>query len=459
MNIVYGSVEKPHIFDNYQQVDLSKETMLEHKSKVVSLMADRRIEVLAIYADREHGANFAYLTGFEPRFEEAMLILFRDGSSCLMLGNENLKMGRYSYCGDNVVHIPYFSLPNQPMSPDRKVDDYFRDAGITSDMHVGLVGWKLFTGIHENPKKLFDIPEYIVSAIEKIVGRERMQNSADLFLSPEYGVRHFMNANEIAHFEYGAGLASRQILKTLDAVAVGKTETEIASLLNTKGQPTTVTTICASGERFTNAVVFPRDKEIRLGEPISMTIGYRGGLSSRAGYVCNSKEDLPPAVTDYLDVVAIPYYRALVTWMQRIKLDVCCGDIYSEIETVLPKDVYHWSLNPGHYTSQEEWSSSPFYAESKVKIKSGIMLQADIIPSIQGYGGISAEDGIAVADEELREELKNTYPMTWHRIVLRKQYMASVLGIKLPDEVLPMSDALGYLRPFILNDRCALKVE
>src|SRR5437773_10630928 len=30
------------------------------------------IDVVLIYADREHFANMAYLTGFEPRFEEAL---------------------------------------------------------------------------------------------------------------------------------------------------------------------------------------------------------------------------------------------------------------------------------------------------------------------------------------------------------------------------------------------------
>ena len=30
---------------------------------------------LVVYADREHSANLAYLTGFDPRFEEAALVV------------------------------------------------------------------------------------------------------------------------------------------------------------------------------------------------------------------------------------------------------------------------------------------------------------------------------------------------------------------------------------------------
>src|SRR6266567_2199980 len=40
--------------------------------------SDAGYDVLMVYADREHFANLAYLTGFDPRFEEALLILTQD---------------------------------------------------------------------------------------------------------------------------------------------------------------------------------------------------------------------------------------------------------------------------------------------------------------------------------------------------------------------------------------------
>ena len=82
----------------------------------------------------------------------------------------------------------------------------------------------------------------------------------------------------------------------------------------------------------------------------------------------------------------------------------------------------------------------------------------DIIPSVPGYGGVSAEDGIAIADQDLRDELSCMYPETWKRICDRREYMLRELGIKLPEEVLPMSDTLGYLRPYLLQKENALKV-
>src|SRR5271168_1169931 len=46
-------------------------------------------DVLLVYADREHFANLAYLTGFDPRFEEALLILTQDRAT-LLVGNEDM---------------------------------------------------------------------------------------------------------------------------------------------------------------------------------------------------------------------------------------------------------------------------------------------------------------------------------------------------------------------------------
>ena len=114
-------------------------------------------------------------------------------------------------------------------------------------------------------------------------------------------------------------------------------------------------------------------------------------------------------------------------------------------------------MNPGHYTGQDEWTASPVFPGSNVKLQSGMMLQMDIIPSVPGYGGASCEDGITIADAELREELKRTYPETWNRIQERRRFMMEELGIALKDEILPMSDMGGYMRPYVLNHGYALK--
>jgi hypothetical protein len=41
-----------------------------------------------VYADREHSANVSYLTGFDPRFEEAILVVGATAEPAILVGNE-----------------------------------------------------------------------------------------------------------------------------------------------------------------------------------------------------------------------------------------------------------------------------------------------------------------------------------------------------------------------------------
>ena len=51
-------------------------------------MADSRgYEHVVIYADREHSANLAYLSGFDPRFEEGVDCR-EEGDPAILVGNE-----------------------------------------------------------------------------------------------------------------------------------------------------------------------------------------------------------------------------------------------------------------------------------------------------------------------------------------------------------------------------------
>ena len=270
MEIIYDKISLPPVHDNYLPVNRSRETMEEHRRKVLEKMTDWDLDALLIYGDREHGANYAYLTGFETRFEESVLVLHRDGRCVLMLGNENLKMASYSFIPATVVHVPHFSLPNQPMETEKTLPELFEEAGILDGMKLGLVGWKLFSSRLEDNEQLFDVPAFVLDALRSINKTGSLRNTAGIFLDAEQGVRHICNANEIAHYEYGAGLASSRVFAAMNAVAVGKTELEVAQELSAYGQPLTVTAICAAGERFTDAVVFPRNKTIELGDKMSL---------------------------------------------------------------------------------------------------------------------------------------------------------------------------------------------
>ncbi len=157
-------------------------------------------------------------------------------------------------------------------------------------------------------------------------------------------------------------------------------------------------------------------------------------------------------------MVAIPYFNAVVSWLEFIRVGVKGHEIYDLIERVLPKAEYSWHLNPGHLVADEEWLCSPVYPTSAIPLASGMLLQIDIIPSRKGYAGASIEDTVALADEPLRLELAATYPELWQRITARRAYIRDELNIHLHEDVLPLSNTVGYLRPYLLDKETALVV-
>jgi len=98
--------------------------------------SDAGYDMLIVYADREHFANLAYLTGFDPRFEEALLILTPDRMPTLLVGNEDMTYTAISPIELRPVLFQTFSLLSQPRSSSAPLTTILRDAG------VGVAGGK-----------------------------------------------------------------------------------------------------------------------------------------------------------------------------------------------------------------------------------------------------------------------------------------------------------------------------
>lgn len=448
-------VEAPTLEEGLIPVMLSDETMQNRKARLLEKMQRDGFDAVVVYADLEHGSNFEYLCGFLPRFEEALLVLHADGKACMVLGNENLNKAEKARIEAVPIHMPHFSLPNQPMQTEKSVAQILASCELEKAEKIGLIGWKNFTSQVEDNHLLFDLPYFLVEALKTVCQKAQFTNAAYLLIG-ENGVRTTNNANEFAHYEYGAALAGNCILKTMDRLEVGKTEMEMAETLAADGQRHSVVTIMATGARFEKANLYPGNKQIQCGDKISITTGFKGGLQSRAGYAVECAEHLPEKEQEYLTAVAIPYFQAVKVWLETIKIGINGNDLYEAIEAVLPKKAYGWTLNPGHLCADEEWMSSPIYPQSKEALQSGMLFQIDIIPSVNGYGGVSCESGILLADEELRKEIAREYPAVWERIVKRRAYMQQVLGIRIYEDVLPTSMATAYLRPYLLKKEMAL---
>ncbi|MCI8821292.1 MAG: M24 family metallopeptidase [Lachnospiraceae bacterium] len=426
--------------------------------KVLRAMEQRKYEYLILYGDREHFSNFEYLVGFEPRFEEGILILSADGTAALLLGNECFVMCRNSRLKAKGILYQALSLPGQPIDQLRDLGEILAEEGLREGVKTGIVGWKLMYPRYGH-ERMFDVPSYIVEAVQKAAGKEQVSNATDLFIHPEYGVRMVHTAAEIAALEFGAAYASDAVRRMLAYMRPGMTELEISMTMGSGGLEQSCFPMMSSGERTRMGLVSPSDRELRTGDPVSCSQGLRGGLTCRAGYAAYTEADLPADRRDFVEKLAAPYFATVVNWMEQIRLGACAGDIFRMVQSTFPKETYGWVLNPGHFIATEEWSSSPFYEGSRVAIRSGMCIQMDIIPGIDGYAGVNCEDGLAVADEALRDELKQSYPEVYDRMQQRRDLAVEQIGIKLAEEVLPLSGTFGLYRPYLLNHSLAFSVK
>ena len=118
----------------------------EYENRIDALRAPAGTEWIVVYGDREHFANLAYLTRFDPRFEEAVLVLGPDDVRCLLVGNEGLGYGSIAVVPPlDIVLCQSLSLMGQDRSNSPSLRRCLADMGIGSGDRVGVVGWKYFS--------------------------------------------------------------------------------------------------------------------------------------------------------------------------------------------------------------------------------------------------------------------------------------------------------------------------
>ena len=427
-------------------------------------MRARGFSHLLVYGDREHFANLLYLVHFDPRFEEALLILDLHSDPLLLVGNECVSHLTVSplYNAARLRYERYqpFSLLSQPRDESRSLEIIFTEEGITSGATVGCVGWKYFSATElQRPQHAIDLPAFIVDSLRGLCGADHVTNATDLFMSPAYGLKTTCSAFEVAHFEFSNCMAADGMYNLLKNFRAGVTDFELVNEYRLTGYPLGCHTGIKSSGNLHIGLSSPVGAIIRKGDPCSTNISYWGSNICRAGWVAESESDLPPEAKDYVEAFAVPYFLACVQWLQQLRIGTKGKLLYDLIQELLPFDQFAVFLNPGHLIHFEEWVSSPVYRDSEDEIRSGMYFQIDIIPRSKTYFSSRMEDGIVVADEALRQKLQQEYPDTYDRCMARRAFMEDVLGIALPQEILPLSNTAGIVPPFFLNYRKVLSLK
>ena len=412
-----------------------------------------RYDRLVVWSDREHSANLAYLSGFDPRFEDALMVLGPAGEPAVLVGNENTAMAAAAPLKMRIVIYQHFSLPGQSRDATRPLAEILAAEGIGAGTRVGVIGWKTYPG-----REAMDAPAYIVDELRRLTGPAGLvENATGLLIDAADGLRVINEVDQLAAFEYAACQTSDGVRRMLSELRPGMTEAEAVRLLRWNGMPLSCHVMLTAGPRATFGLVSPGDRKIERGDRFTVGFGVWGALNCRAGFVVESAAELPAGIGNYVERLVGPYFEAIAEWYGALHVGQTGGALYEIIKRRLGDPFFGVSLNPGHQIHLDEWVNSPIAPGSPIELRSGMAFQVDVIPATGSeYFTTNIEDGLALADTSLREAFAAAHPAAWERIQARRRFMNDALGISLHPDVLPFSNLAAHLSPFLLRPDMAM---
>jgi hypothetical protein len=427
---------------------------VERLERLRARMRERSYDVVVVYADREHSANLSYLTGFDPRFEEAILVVGADGEPAILVGNECFGMAGAAPLPMRRHLFQELSLPGQPRDRSRPLVDLLAEEGIVDGRRVGVVGWKTFA----DPGAI-EVPAYLVDALHALARSGVVENAGSILIDAGDGLRVLNEPEQLAAFEAAACHTSSGVRRLLEGLRPGMTEREAVRLLGWNGMPLSCHLMLTAGDRATLGLLSPGDRPIERGDRFTVAYGVWGALNCRAGFVVDDARELPAGIRDYVDRLVAPYFAAIVGWYGALHVGQTGGVLQGIIDRHLGDPFFGVVLNPGHQLHLDEWVNSPIAPGSEIPLRSGMAFQVDVIPATgTPYFTTNIEDGIALADEALREQLAGRFPEMWARVGARRAFMADALGIELHPDVVPLSNIPAWLPPFLLATDRAMTV-
>jgi hypothetical protein len=411
-------------------------------------MAARGHDRLVVYADREHSANLAWISGFDPRFEEAVLVVGPAGEPAILVGNECWGMAGAAPLPMRRHLFQDLSLPGQPRDRSAPLAEILAGEGIGRGSRVGVAGWKTYAS-----RAALEVPAFLVDELRGLVGASGLvENAGDLFIDPADGLRVINEVEQLAHLEWASCQTSDGVRRLLAGLRPGMTEREAVRLLRWDGTPLSCHLMLTAGPRATLGLLSPGDRPIERGDRFTTAFGIWGALTCRAGFVVEDAAELPGEIGDYVERLVGPYFEAIAAWYGALHVGQTGGTLQAIIDRHLGDPYFGIFLNPGHQIGLDEWVASPVAPGSTVELRSGMALQVDVIPATgTAYFTTNIEDGIALADASLRAELAARFPGAWGRIEARRRFMREALGIDLHPDVLPFSNLAALLPPFLLR--------
>jgi hypothetical protein len=404
---------------------------------------------LVVYGDREHFANIMFLTGFDPRFEEALLLLGPGDRRYIVAGNECVEYARLALLpAVEIVLAQSFGLMGQDRSRAPSLEQVLRQAGMRAGDSMALAGWKYLEASEwSGALPTFFVPSFIVDVLRVIAAdTQAVSDATRVLMHPTEGLRAIVDADQIALHEWAGARASAALWRILSGVKAGDTEYAAVSRMKYEGEPLNAHLMLASGDASAPVMGLrsPTARVLRQGDGIVGAIGVWGGLSARGGLLSDNDDGFLK--------IASSYFEGLVAWYESADIGARGGDVFAAVTETLARGGLRSSLNPGHLTSYDEWLHSPIQAGFSGKIGSGMPFQVDIIPlPLRAGHALNCEDPVVFADQALRAEIAARHPAVAQRIAARSTFMREAIGIDLKETILPLSSTPLCLAPFWLR--------
>ena len=449
------TIELPDFGMPGERPDLPAETYARRVELLRARADERGYDRLVVYADREHSANLSYLTGFDPRFEEAVLVLGPTGLPAILVGNECWGMAGAAPLPMERHRFQDLSLPSQPRDHSLPLGEILAGEGIGAGSRVGVLGWKTYSS-----RETMEVPAFLVDELRRLTGSGGLvENATTCSSTPRTGC-----GSSTTRTSWPPSSTRPRGPRTGSGISCPSFDQGCANARRSGSSSGTARRCraisCSArvrGRRWDcSARVIGRSSEA-IGSPSPS--GIWGALNCRAGFVVEDAAELPEGIGDYVDKLVGPYFAAVVDWYRALHIGQTGGTLQAIIDRHLGDPFFGIFLNPGHQLHLDEWVNSPVGPGSTTELRSGMALQVDIIPATgTDYFTTNIEDGIALADQSLRDELAARYPAAWGRIEARRRFMADGLGIELHPDVLPFSNMPAVLPPFLLRPDRAMIV-
>ena len=424
-------------------------TAERYEARCAALKAAAGCDWVVVYGDREHSADLTFLTNFDPRFEEAILVL--GPTNAFIVGNEGV--GYVSMLGPKLeVHLSQsLGLMGQDRTQFPRLSAVLRTIGLSAGQRVGVVGWKYLEPVEQDDNEPAYVPAMLLRAIRAAcTGDVVIRDVTYCMTHPTHGLRSNNDAAQIAVFAWGAQRAAMSVDRIVRGARAGMSEHQAAALMQYEGDPMSCHMMMSGSQTYVVGLRSPSTRVLQTRDAVTTAVGFRGGLCCRAGVLAATVD------ASYLDTYVAPYMRTQKAWYEALQVGVSGGDIHAIVMQSLAGAPFTPALNPGHLGSVDEWCHTPIRPGSADPIRSGMLIQCDIIPSQTPAGtALNCEDTVAIADAPLRAAIAAHDPELWNVIQARRDYLRDAIGITLAAEVLPLSMANaryapGWLQPDVV---------